>query len=81
MTTLITGWNSLGSAAQTVRIESAAPDKIVASSHAERFVVALMLDAIDAATEFFTERRVLFDAAGHSAMVQTLIANQLCAVH
>jgi len=53
---------------QTLRIESAVPEKMVGSVHAERFVVAVMQDAIDAAAEFFTEQRILFDAPAHLAL-------------
>ncbi|MBD9355353.1 hypothetical protein IE877_05575 [Methylomonas sp. EbA] len=73
--------HSFDKAAQILRIESAVPEKMVASTHAERFVVAVMLDAIDAAAEFFTEQRILFDAAGHLALVESLAAKEQYALN
>ena len=54
---------------QVLRIESAVPDKMVASIHAEQFVIAIMQDAIDAAGEFFSEQHILFNASEHLALV------------
>jgi len=73
--------HSFDKASQTLRIECAVPEKMVASTHAERFVVAVMLDAIDAATEFFTEQRILFDAMGHLALVEALGASEQYAIN
>jgi len=41
----------------------------VTSLHAERFVIAIMQDAIDAAGEFFSEQHILFDASAHLALM------------
>ena len=57
---------------QILRIESAVPEKIVTSTYAERFVLAIILDAIDAAEEFFREQQILFDAAGHFALMDSI---------
>ncbi|WP_446807938.1 hypothetical protein ACH50O_11515 [Methylomonas sp. 2BW1-5-20] len=73
--------HSFDKSSQTLRIESAVPEKMVASTHAERFVVAVMLDAIDAAAEFFTEQRILFDAAGHLALVESLATPKQYAIN
>jgi hypothetical protein len=73
--------HSFDKSSQTLRIESAVPEKMVASTHAERFVVAVMLDAIDAAAEFFTEQRILFDAAGHLVLVESLVAPKQYAIN
>jgi hypothetical protein len=54
---------------QRLRFESAVPEKMVTSAHAERYVTAIMLDAIDAAAEFFNEKHILFNAVEHSALV------------
>lgn len=54
---------------QILRIEAAVPENMVASSHAERYVVAIVLDAIDAAKEYFNEQNILFDADGHMALM------------
>jgi hypothetical protein len=67
--------HSYDSSTQTLRVESAVPDTMVASSHAQRFVLAVMMDTIDAAGEFFNEQRILFDAAEHLALVETLNAD------
>ncbi|MDD4915434.1 MAG: hypothetical protein PHW13_10425 [Methylococcales bacterium] len=64
--------HSFDEAGQTLRIESAVPEKMVGSMHAERFVIAIMQDAIDAAAEFFNERHILFDASRHLSMVEAL---------
>ncbi len=62
--------HSFDSVGQILRIESAVPEKMVASIHAERFVIAILLDAIDAAGEFFREQHILFDVSGHLALVE-----------
>ncbi|MEQ1528569.1 MAG: hypothetical protein ABL925_04575 [Methylococcales bacterium] len=67
--------------AQTLRIESAVPEKMVTSSHAEQFVIAIMQDAIDAAGEFFNEQRILFDVAGHFALLELVSPKQKYAVN
>jgi hypothetical protein len=73
--------HSFDAATQTLRLESAVPDKMVNSTHAERFVIALLLDAIDAAADFFTEQRVLFDAAAHIAMIEAISPKQQYAIN
>ncbi|MGZ5008570.1 MAG: hypothetical protein ACXWFI_13130 [Methylobacter sp.] len=65
---------------QILRIESAVPEKMVESIHAEKFVIAIMQDAIDAAGEFFSEQNILFDAAGHQALVKEISEKELHAV-
>ena len=69
--------HSFDSAGQILRIESAVPEKMVTSIHAERFVIAIMRDAIDAAGEFFSERCVLFDLSEHLALVDSIAKNKL----
>jgi len=61
--------HSFDTVGQILRIESAVPEKMVTSIHAKRFVIAIMLDAIDAAREFFREQYILFDASEHQALV------------
>ncbi|MBL6987416.1 MAG: hypothetical protein ISR72_10345 [Methylobacter sp.] len=61
--------HSFDSSRQILRIESAVPEKMVTSIHAERFVIVIMLDAIDAASDFFNEQHILFDASEHQALV------------
>lgn len=60
---------SYDAARQVLRIESAVPEKMVTSIHAERFVIAIMQDAIDAAGEFFSEHSIVFDGSAHLALV------------
>lgn len=69
--------HSFDTAGQILRIESAVPEKMVTSIHAERFVIAIMLDAIDAASEFFNEQNILFDASAHLALVGLVNTNEL----
>ncbi|MGD0960196.1 MAG: hypothetical protein ABSB19_10345 [Methylomonas sp.] len=64
--------HSFDPAGQVLRIESAAPEKMVDSIHAERFVIAVIMDAIDAADEFFMEQRILFDSRAHLALAELL---------
>ena len=73
--------HSFDSARQILKIESAVPEKMVASIHAERFVIAIMLDAIDAAAEFFDEQNILFNRAEHSALVDLVISKEQRAIH
>jgi len=72
--------HSFDHAGQILRIESAVPEKMVASIHAERFVLAIILDAIDAADEFFKEQNFLFDSAEHFALVDLITAKQQLAI-
>ena len=66
---------------QILRIESAVPEKMLSSIHAERFVIAIILDAIDAADEFFREQNILFDSIGHSAMVNFITTTEQLTIH
>lgn len=59
-------------AAQSLQLEAAVPGNMIASAHAERYVIAVMQDAIDAGAEFFRERQILFDAADHLALSEAL---------
>jgi hypothetical protein len=54
---------------------------MVTSIHAERFVIAIMLDAIDAAGEFFGEQHSLFDVSEHLAFVDLIIPKEQCAIN
>jgi hypothetical protein len=73
--------HSFDSARQILKIESAVPEKMVASIYAERFVIAIMLDAIDAAAEFFGEQNILFNRAEHSALVDLVISKEQRAIN
>ena len=73
--------HSFDTARQILKIESAVPEKMVASIHAERFVIAIMLDAIDAAAEFFDEQNILFNRAEHSALVDLVIPKEQRAIN
>jgi len=73
--------HSFDTAGQILRIESAVPEKMMASIHAERFVIAIMQDAIDAADEFFSEQHILFDASEHLALVDLVIPKELRATN
>ncbi len=66
---------------QILRIESAVPEKMVTSIHAERFVIAIMQDAIDAAGEFFNEQHILFDVSEHLALVDLVIIKEQRAIN
>lgn len=66
--------HSFDSSGQVLKIEAAVPENMVSSMHAERYVVAIMLDAIDAAHEYFNEQHILFDKAEHAALVDSLSA-------
>ena len=64
---------SFNSAEQILRIESAVPEKMLESVHAENYVFAILMDAIDAAGLFFTEESILFDVPGHLALVDFIV--------
>jgi hypothetical protein len=53
---------------------------MVTSIHAERFVIAIILDAIDAASEFFSEQHILFDASDHQALEDLINSKDLQAI-
>ena len=73
--------HSFDSARQILKIESAVPEKMVTSIHAERFVIAIMLDAIDAAGEFFGEQHILFNKSEHLALVDLVISKEQRAIN
>ena len=66
---------------QILRIECAVPEKMVASIHAQRFVIAIMQDAIDAAGEFFNEQHILYDVHEHLALVDLVIPKEQRAIN
>ena len=73
--------HSFDTSGQTLRIESAVPEKMVSSVHAERFVLAILGDAIDAAAEFFAEQNIIFDPVEHAAIVEVLTPKQQYAIN
>jgi hypothetical protein len=73
--------HSFDYAGQILRIESAVPEKIVTSIHAERFVIAIMQDAIDAAGEFFSEQHILFNLTEHLVLVDLVITKEQRAIN
>jgi hypothetical protein len=73
--------HSFDTARQILKIESAVPEKMVTSIHAERFVIAIMLDAIDAAGEFFGEQNILFNKSEHLALVDLVISKEQRAIN
>ena len=73
--------HSFDTVRQILKIESAVPEKMVTSIHAERFVIAIMLDAIDAAGEFFGEQHILFNKSEHLALVDLVISKEQRAIN
>jgi len=73
--------HSFDTASQILRIESAVPEQMVTSIHAERFVIAILQDAIDAAGEYFNEQHILFDLSEHLALVDMLIPKEQRAIN
>jgi hypothetical protein len=73
--------HSFDPARQILRIESVLPEKMVASIHAGRFVIAIMQDAIDVAGEFFSEQQILFDISEHLALVELVITKEQHAIN
>ncbi|MGY6276780.1 hypothetical protein [Methylomonas sp. MgM2] len=68
--------HSFDTSEQILRIEAAVPENMVDSANAERYAVAIVLDAIDAAKEFFYEQNILFDADAHMALMDTMITKE-----
>lgn len=66
--------NSFDSPRLILRIDSAVPEKMLTSIHAERYIQAVILDAIEAADEFFREQPILFDTREHLAFMDLLAA-------
>lgn len=73
--------HSFNQGSQILRIESAVPEKMVESSNAERFVLAIMQDAIDAASEFFNGQHILFDGTAHLSLVDLISPKEQHALH
>lgn len=74
---------SFDTSEQILRIEAAVPEHMVASGHAERYVIAVMQDAVDAAREYFNEQSILFDADAHMNLIDlvTVTQEQAAALH
>jgi hypothetical protein len=73
--------SSFDRSGQILRIECAVPEKMVASIYAQRFVIAIMQDAIDAAGELFKEQHILFDVLEHLALVDWVIPKEQRAIN
>ena len=73
--------SSFNRTGQILRIECAVPEKMVASIHSRRFVIAIMQDAVDAAGEFFSEQHILFDVSEHQALVDLVITKEQHAIN
>lgn len=73
--------HSFDTETQSLRIEAGVPDKMVTSTHAERYVWAILMDATDAAAEFFAEQNILFDAQAHLAMLEMLEPKEQYAIN
>jgi hypothetical protein len=73
--------SSFDRSGQILRIECAVPEKMVASIYAQRFVIAIMQDAIDAAGELFKEQHILFDVLEHLALVDLVIPKEQRAIN
>lgn len=72
---------SFDKASQTLTLESAVPEKMVTSAHAQRFVIAVILDAIDAAKEFFNEQKIPFNETQYSALIEFIDPTHQPSVH
>ena len=68
-------------AGQIIRIETAVPEKMVTSIHAERFVIDIMQDAIEVAGEFFREQHILFNLTEHLELVDLVITKEQHAIN
>lgn len=64
--------NHYSSAHRMLRIESAVPGHLVESAHAERFILAALQDAVDAAADFFMEQNILFNRDEHLMTIERL---------
>ena len=73
--------HSFDTASHILRIESAVPEQMVTSIHAERFAIAIMQDAIDSAGKYFFEQHVLFDLFEYLALVDLLIPKEQRAIN
>ncbi len=59
---------------KTLKIESSVPENIVHSAHAEKYVVAAVLDAIDQGYDFFSMKQMVFERDGYMDLIETLSA-------
>lgn len=65
-------FHSFDRSAQTLRVESAVPLRMLGSSHAKDFVIAVMQDAIDNAAPFFDEIEAQFERDEYFSMIDML---------
>lgn len=65
-------FHSFDSKAQTLRVESAVPSRMLDSAHAEAFVIAVMQDAIDNAEDFFDEQSTIFKRDDYFNLIEQL---------
>lgn len=64
--------HSFDNETDTIRIESSVPEHMVTSKHAEEYVVASLLDAMDNAFDFFADSAVLFQRDEYQNLVESL---------
>jgi hypothetical protein len=54
---------------------------MVSSIYTERFVIAIMQHAIDAAGEFFVEQHILFNLTEHLALIDLITSKERYAIN
>ena len=64
--------HSFDSRSNTLRMESAVPERMLQSTHAEAFVIAAMQDAVDNAHNFFASRQGGFERNGYFSLIDGL---------
>jgi len=65
-------FHSFDARSNTLRMESAVPQRMLESTHAEAFVIAAMQDAVDNAHDFFAEREGGFERDGYLSLIDDL---------
>lgn len=74
-------YHSFDAASNTLRMESAVPEKMIQSIHAEDFVVAALQDAVDGAHEFFELQQMTFQRDAYLHLIDAMKGKHEVAVH
>lgn len=73
--------HSFDAASNTLRIESSVPRQMIQSAFAERYVVAVIQDAVDGAYDFFETEQIEFQRDEYLCLIDTLGAKNGASIH
>ena len=73
--------HSFDASSSTLKIESSVPRQMIQSAYAERYVVAVIQDAVDGAHDFFEMEEIEFRRDEYLHLIDTLTAKNGASIH